>query len=142
MRAMKKIIILGIIGLFIGTWIISTPAETNIDPTITEDNVDQSQTGFNNDAVVCSWYCQAQSVTPNENTITSVDLLIGWHGFIRSDIELSVRSDLDGEDLTTLYVPYHDGFFTFPSFENFEWMSFEFPDISVNAGETYYIVLT
>lgn len=51
------------------------------------------------------------------------------------DYTVSTRDDLDGPDLTSNSQPPN----VFPT-DNFSWIEFDFEDISVTPGSTYYIV--
>ena len=115
--------------------------KTNIYEKCMIDDVDQSQTDFENSAIVCSWYKWAQSFIPTKEILTGVQLLLERRGFIRSDLQVSIKKSLDGEDLTTVSITYDNVPFGFYSFRNYDWISFDFPDISVSPGETYYIML-
>ena len=92
--------------------------------------------------MVCSWYIWAQSFVPTKETLTGVELLLGRIGFIRSDIKVTIRNDLNGEDLATATMPYNSVPLIWRLFIGFpDWIYFDFPDISVLPGETYYITL-
>ena len=141
------------IGIFICALLIATMmpitgtvlAGDENDPEIVgeiEDEVDQSQTEHDNGAVVCSWYIWAQSFVPTKETLTGVELLLGRIGFIRSDIKVTIRNDLNGEDLATATMPYNSVPLIWRLFIGFpDWIYFDFQDISVLPGETYYITL-
>ena len=145
MKIIRKLSIIVIIVLFILNGSISINAGLIKDILDLSPNnggdIDQSQTDFENSAVICGWYKWAQSFIPSKDTLSSVELLIGRNGFIRSDLILTIKKDLDGDDLTTISVQYEGGFFTFPNYDNYEWVLFDFSDIDVNIGETYYIML-
>ena len=142
-----------ILGMFVCTLLIATmlpitgtvTAGSEEDPEIVdeiEDEVDQSQTEHDNGAVVCSWYFWAQSFIPTKETLTGVELLLGRVGFIRSDIKVTIRNDLNGEDLATATMPYNSVPLIWRLFIGFpDWIYFDFPDISVLPGEIYYITL-
>ena len=142
----RKIMVLGIICLFIGAGVVPSLADktekSNIQVDCVNDDVDQSQTEHDSGAVVCSWYIWAQSFVPTKETLTGVELLLGRIGFIRSDIKVTIRNDLNGEDLATTTMPYNSVPLIWRLFIGFpDWIYFDFPDISVLPGEIYYITL-
>jgi hypothetical protein len=75
----------------------------------------------------------AQSFIPSTSTLTKIDLFM----FRRGDpdlITISVRKDLNGEDITFVeksadVVP-----------GGFDWVEFDIPDIEVVSGDVYFIV--
>jgi hypothetical protein len=119
-----------------------------------DNQVDQYQTkiyepeGFYDDmiynasgAVQCS---QAQSFIPALPTLTKVDVWIGTCSLynlvnnIPVSLTISIRSNLSGADLTSTsavvpIINMSNGTFI-------GWTTFDFPDINVTPGQTYYIV--
>ena len=87
------------------------------------------------------WYNKmaAQSFIPEKDIITQVKLYMG----ISLDeegqaINVSIRKDLNGTDLTkTTYYPDPLTYAYLPN----GYFTFDFPDIQVTPGETYYIVI-
>ena len=67
--------------------------------------------------------------------LTRVEILAGKNSTATYDYTLAIRDDLLGADLTALSRPPED-FVT----ENFSWVEFDFDDILVTPGSTYYIV--
>ena len=76
----------------------------------------------------------AQSFRPSQSVLTKIKLLMSHVSNTNYPLKISIRSDLYGADLTSVtlssddildYVGYH---------------VFDFPDISVNIGEIYYII--
>lgn len=78
----------------------------------------------------------AQSFVPDQNTLTNLQLYTNKKGDPDS-LTISIRKNLDEEDLVSI-VKYSDDF---PDNEG-TWIEFDFPDIEVEAGTTYYIVWT
>jgi len=77
----------------------------------------------------------AQSFKPSLPILTKINLHIGRFGGITSDLIFSIRYSLTGEDLVTISRPYY--LIT----KHQLWNIFDIPDINVNIGETYYIIL-
>ena len=146
MNIYSKTMVITIVIFFIGAGIVPSIADSPDKTYVVEknmlDEVDQSQTEHDSAAVVCSWYIWAQSFVPTKETLTGVELLLGRIGFIRSDIKVTIRNDLNGEDLATATMPYNSVPLIWRLFIGFpDWIYFDFPDISVLPGETYYITL-
>ena len=102
---------------------------------LSDDNIDQQQTKFDNvffDVSKRQWI--SQSFIPSKSVLTRVFLyLIDFYNF---DIEItvSIRKELKDDDLTSLSF--------IPSLlrNRATWIEFDFDDIAVSTGETYYIV--
>jgi hypothetical protein len=62
-------------------------------------------------------------------------MLWPFPGYVHREIILSIRSDINGMDLTKIAVNGSN-----ISTELFEWTEFDFTDINVTPEETYYIV--
>ena len=147
MNIYSKTIVITIVIFFIGADIVPSIADSPDKTYVVEknmlDEVDQSQTEQDSAAVFCSWYIWAQSFIPTKETLNGVELLLGRIGFIRSDIKVTIRGDLNGEDLATATMPYSSVPLIWRLFIGFyDWIYFDFPDISVLPGETYYIALS
>ena len=81
---------------------------------------------------------RAQSFVPSMSPLIKVELWM--HKFIDNnpgDFVLSIRSNLGGSDLTSVTVDESD-----ISGWPYHWEEFDFPDITVTTGQTYYIVFT
>ena len=78
-----------------------------------------------------SW---AQSFIPTIPILTRIKLLVGEWGDPSFDLVVSIRSSLDGSNLATVKKSSNQ-LSEFP-----EMTEFDFPDISVTPGQTYYIV--
>jgi hypothetical protein len=107
-----------------------------------QDNhtVDQRQTelydglSLNDGCFVENWY--AQSFVPTQSNLTKIELELIAKGNVQP-ITVSIRKNLTGPDLTQtsvligpmdLYKPI------------LNWTTFDFPDIHVTPGDTYYIL--
>jgi hypothetical protein len=119
-----------------------------------ENHVDQYQTkiyqpeGFYDSMIYnadpTTQCMQAQSFTPTLPTLTKVDIWVGIGSLynvvnnITYSLRLSIRSTLNGSDLTTAsaVIPIQNLSYNTPP----GWTTFDFPDITVTPGNTYYIV--
>jgi len=100
-----------------------------------EDVLDQSQTDFTHIKGKVNINQQwAQSFVPTVAMISMVKLFMNNYDS-NNDFTISIRKDLDDTDLTNVKK-------SASSLQNeiLEWIEFDFPDISVEPGETYYIV--
>jgi len=80
-----------------------------------------------------------QSFRPTLPTLTRVRLWIGKASLnTTSDLIVSIRSDINGSDL--VMVSKHS--YEIPEYPYFEWVEFNFNDLSVVPGDTYFIVAT
>ncbi|PNX53687.1 MAG: hypothetical protein BV458_03260 [Thermoplasmata archaeon M9B2D] len=102
--------------------------------------VDQRQTelfnglSLNNGIFMQNWY--AQSFIPTQNTLSKVELELIAKGNVQP-ITVSIRKNLTEPDLTSTSVLINPMDLYRPKLI---WTTFDFPDISVTPGETYYIV--
>jgi hypothetical protein len=80
-------------------------------------------------------YVIAQSFVPTKNLLTRVELMIGKNTTTTYDYTVTIRDAYNGSDLTSVSVPA-DQILT----ENFSWIEFDFPDLMVVPGDTYYLV--
>ena len=80
-------------------------------------------------------YITAQSFIPTKNILTRVEILAGKNSTATYDFKLAIKDNLLGPDLTALSRPAGDFVI-----ENFSWLEFDFDDILVTPGTTYYIV--
>ena len=152
---MKKFIPLVIVGMLVlyGLQAVALPfhvVDTNIQtwkesPQIAScngDELDQSQPSMNFFGPVGQFYLAsnvnyilAQTFTPTKNLLTRVELYVGKNSTTTYNYTVAVRDDLNGSDLTSISVPAE----SFPA-ENFSWVEFDFNDLMVTPGQTYYIV--
>ena len=125
----NKIIGIFVVVLFIGISIIPSIFGFNLD-----DQLDQEQTKENWGSIVCGRFGWAQSFVPLLNTLTRVELLLCRFGDITTPIKVAIRSEKEGNDLTSIFIPYNQ----IPITET-TWIEFNFNNISVTPGETYWI---
>lgn len=148
---MKKIIALLIVGIFvfsgasaaaISTYDLGWGIESKKVKLSMFDELDQYQPDMEFFAPVGNIflapeinYITAQSFIPTKNVLTRVEILAGKNSTTTYDYTLAIRDDLLGPDLTAKTLP-PGAFVT----ENFSWVEFDFGDITVTPGTTYYIV--
>lgn len=133
------IFILGSVGI---SAISSDETKEKMKGRITFDNdeLDQSQTECDEDELI--GYHEgiqltlAQSFTPQKDILTRI-YLFAYREISPYPFQLAIRSELNGENLTTKSISYT----SFPV-TNPEWIEFDFEDISVTAGKTYYMILS
>jgi hypothetical protein len=77
---------------------------------------------------------QAQSFKPLSTSLTRVELFFNKGEYPSFTIKVSIRNSLTGDDLTSKTIHVSQ----IPSGDN--WIEFDFPDITVIPGETYYII--
>jgi hypothetical protein len=101
-----------------------------------QNGVDQEQThqdgrGF---TIFYGQSC-AQGFVPTIDLLTAVQLYIFSGDDVASgyEITVSIRDDLDGDDLTSVTV-------NADQVGDYKWLSFDFPDIDITPGDKYYIV--
>lgn len=152
----KKIIIMLIIELFIGASIIPVAESISIKNEIISNNqgtnlikpelinticdddcdrVDQYQREY----FWCSWYenlgkFKAQSFQPSKSPLVKVKLYLMKEEYFETNITVSIREELNGDDLT--YVSIDSDMI----FSSFIWVDFDFPDIDVEPEKVYYII--
>jgi hypothetical protein len=106
----------------------------NFESTLILDTLDQQQTvnsGISWSISENGYY--AQSFIPTISQLTKVQLLMFKRG-APDGLRISIRSSLTGPDLTLKYLSASS------ISANVSWIEFNFPDISVTPGTTYYIV--
>ena len=110
---------------------------------VTNVNSDNSNFGFILDQmqtvsiyydVISADNSLAQAFMPSITPLVKVRLLVSADDQINQPLIVSIRNDLYGEDLTSVTVQASE----IPS--TVDWINFDFPDITVNVEETYYIV--
>lgn len=150
---MKKIFSFGIVCLmFIG--LLSTSialgeqirTHPGMDSTISNnDELDQSQTVYINGIVVpvgrisifenTFTLLVAQSFVPTKEVLTRVELLVGKNATARYPLKVGIRDNLSHQNLVeTQFEPDQI------STGNLTWTEFNFEDLWVTPGQTYYIV--
>ena len=97
--------------------------------------LDQSQTLYSNNFAIYSTNMGAQSFKPTLTTLSYAEVYMRKVGNPPGNLIVSIRSSLTGADLVSLSVPPVQFYTTFG------WVKFDFSDISVTPGNTYYIVL-
>ena len=111
---------------------------------IFNDELDQSQTQYDNMGLMIGYYYYypaynwtgAQSFIPQKSILTRVELFIRQTGYAMSKpYTLAIREELNGENLAVASVN-HNQIPLHPP----EWIEFDFEDIPVIPGETYYMV--
>ena len=105
---------------------------------IFNDELDQSQTDLDEWIFVDSYIYLAQSFIPQLNLLTRVELLLSKDPDFppSSPFELAIRDSLTGDNLA--HSSANAG--QVPGFPSSDWIEFDFDDISVATGETYYII--
>ena len=98
--------------------------------------IDQQQlTDCGNGCPFFSYLWLAQSFTPTLKTISKAELKLIKVGDIDSDIILSIRSTLTGNDLTSVSIDGSEVSIYA------RWIVFDFSDININPYQKYFIVL-
>lgn len=133
---MRKSLVIGITCLCIGSAFISCASRF-------DEVIDQHQDNFYSGqgySVNVNEYGKAhvvaQSFKPSMTPLTKVDLAILTDNYTTQPVVVSIRSDLEGNDLTSITVPPEQ----IPQ-DNISWCSFDFPDITVVPETTYYIII-
>jgi len=146
----RKGMVLAIICLFIGAGVISSKSE-NVETVSNDiklensiglyngDQLDQQQTEWNygygvwnlmgDESELC------QSFIPTIPVLTRVFVAAYKRGDPTGELRISIRSSKEGSDLTFATYPAQN----IPTPPGYEWIEFDFPDIAVIPGETYYI---
>ncbi len=106
------------------------------------DDPDQSQTVVGNHILWIGRYDPAnrqgaQSVIPGKGILTRVELYLSRYEVVPASepIYLSVRETLTGATLTEISVNPNN----VPIYD-YAWITFDFPDIPVDVGKTYFLV--
>ena len=99
-----------------------------------DDQLDQQQPDSNRFTFVIDLAHRAQSFKPQLEVLTRVELYMYKYGNINSDIVISIRDNLYGNDLTVCSKSAYQ----IPT--EAAWIEFDFNDLTVNLGNTYYIV--
>ncbi len=112
---------------------------------ILSDELDQSQTNYDEQCpgpvgyfpFNTSWNVSiAQSFIPTKEILTRVMLYAGKNVTVSRPYVLAIRDNLTGENLALVNV----GPGEFMVIPNLSWIEFDFSDIIINIGETYYII--
>lgn len=115
---------------------------------ITEDEIDQAQEFCNQSGILGNESGElsiliAQSFKPEKEILTRVQILLGRSLEIISPCIVSIKEELDSEDLATAIVsPDEIPFADDPvNLSNLSWITFNFNDLTVNTTKTYFIVV-
>lgn len=146
----KKFLVLVIIGCFIGTGVVPSISSDIVEKQNTkiiddfvdvvslppDDELDQHNSDYDGKGYGTSrnGAVYAQSFKPTLNILTRVELIIISNPGLDFILQISIRKSLEDNDLTNFSVEFH----TTELLE--DWWVFDFPDIKVSPGETYYIV--
>ena len=104
---------------------------------LNDDELDQFQIVRSGDASIGGGeYRIAQSFKPTLNTLTRVELLAEKMGDPSGYLQISIKNELNGDDLTFAVMPSND----VSTVSN--WYEFDVPDIHVPPEYTLYIVWT
>jgi hypothetical protein len=130
-----------IFGILVCTLLIlSLLGSINVGCTPTQgggEDLDQEQTeqdgGF-----ACLYDDQfAQGFIPKKEMLTKIELLIKRNQCVISDLKIIIReSSYDGKDLVTSDLFLYEDL----PVDTYTWVEFNFDDIHVTPGETYYII--
>lgn len=102
-----------------------------------DDQIDQYQTYADGALMIAdSGAVFAQSFTPQLPTLTRVSLYLNREGY-PDPLYLAIRDNLYGQNLTSMSIPY-----TYVPSDVFRWIDFDFPDLNVTPGGTYYIIVS
>ena len=101
------------------------------------DDLDQQQTICDTYDIIAETGSQrAQSFQPMKNKLTRVRLLMYKYGDPFGDIILILRNSINGTDLATSSKPAN-----ILPLEPAMWIEFNFTNISVQPGQTYYLIV-
>jgi len=144
---MKNVLLIVLVGSLLLSGIGTTAMQiTNLeddkkDMIFLYDELDQSQTDQNGFYFVGSYltYTQrvAQTFVPQKGILTRIQLLISKSEvYVPGDpYIIGIRETINGENLAEASVDAEN----IPTY-NADWIEFDFDDIYVDVGETYYIV--
>ena len=142
---MKKIIPVLIVGILVLSGIGAVAIikdKTPIEPLL--DELDQSQEVMTENALAPVGQVPtpdpinvqvAQSFIPTKEILTRAELFIGANSTASHPYYLAIREELTGDDLTLTDVGP-----CVPPVEEFGWVEFDFDDVMITPGQTYYIV--
>jgi len=100
-----------------------------------ENGLDQEQTQFKSEMMIHGTAKVAQSFKPSHDQLARVKLLIKKVGN-PNNIIVNIRNSLYGDNLTSITISSSE------IFDFFEIVEFDIPDIFVNPGSLYYIVVS
>jgi len=99
------------------------------------DEIDQQQIIYNASTCLLGSMLFVQSFEPELDTLTRVKLFMNKFGSLYGNSILTIRESLTGDNLTFVKKE------SVEINEDFEWIEFDFPDIKVTPGDSYYIIL-
>lgn len=136
---MKKILTIGIFIILILSGAGALALSNNFISFPLNDEIDQSQTYQDDFIYVDSYIHLAQSFVPTLNMLTRVELLLTKDPDFPPTLpfQLAIRYSLTGDNLAYSIINPAQ----VPTFPNANWIEFDFNDIQVTTGETYYIVV-
>ncbi len=108
------------------------------DPEENDTYVDQSQLVLETTSILCDDFAGAQSFTPTKDSLTKISIPLVKRGLMFSKVEVSIRKNLSGDDLVICSRPSSD--IPNAGMWDGDWLSFDIDDISMEIGETYYLV--
>ncbi len=114
-------------------WHFKTVDNINNDVDQRQDQSDSSVPMYESTGSMAS-SCYAQSFKPGKTVLSSVEIFMSKAGNPQT-ITLSIRSSLDGSDLVSISKSGSS------ISSSLEWNIFDFQDINVDIGSTYYIVV-
>ena len=112
-----------------------------VDPALIEDlklngyKLDQKQTDWGCDGIICKVVWLAQSFTPSMTPLTKVDLYMAKIGNPSAGVTVCIASSLTGSEIACVSKQPDQ-----INSEYYTWTEFDFSDISVTPGQKYYIV--
>lgn len=135
---MRKGIVIFIIGLFIGTSILPAIGGYNESNLLNNpDQLDQEQPNWwQGGTVIFNCFYAAQAFKPNLNVLSKVELWLYKYNNPPNDLIISIRKVLTGPDLSLVTIPKED--IDWGPWDNY--ITCDFPDLSVIPGNTYFIV--
>ncbi len=159
---MKKLISLSILGILVlsivgaGAFPIFKKSNSIDSPTYPpgdgtfDDEIDQYQIEYDG-AIPCGSISNirtynfnlsiAQSFVPQKEILTKIEFFAGKNETAIHPLVIAIRDDLTGENLAVASVdPEYFLVYDPVIEENLSWIEFNFLDIKVNIGETYYLV--
>jgi hypothetical protein len=99
------------------------------------DLLDQQQLNITAWHQIGAWPYGAQSFIPTLKIVTRIELhVVKNMNLIDGNVTVSIRKILQGNDLTSVSVP-------FSQLPEYGWFVFDFPDIDVIPSESYYMVV-
>ena len=134
-----------VVGILVLSGLGAVALEIKTEPQTLLDELDQFQDVMTENAEVPIGHVAipdnpisvqvAQSFIPTLPILTRLELFIGKNSTATYDLNVAIRDDLTGDDLTLIIIDPS----AVPT-ETYDWVSIDFDDIPVTAGQTHYIV--